>query len=258
MEIILPVIEEFKQIEDVKAIALAGSRAANSDDETSDFDIYIYSDKEIDIQKRTKIAQQFSDRYEINNCFFGPGDEWFMKNSSVQIDLMYRSREWMENSIENTWVKHYPCVGYSTCFVFNIKNSEIIYDPEGWYNNLQEKVCTNYPDELSKNIVNNNLPLLKNKIAASFYEQVEKALKRKDYVSLNHRISAFLASYFDILFAVNKVLHPGEKRLVQYTKLHCEKIPQNFEEDINNLTRYPLENTLEILSRLNENLMKII
>ena len=258
MENIKAVIDEFKKIEDVKAIVLAGSRTANSYDETSDFDIYIYSDKEIDIQKRTKIAQQFSDRYEINNCFFGPGDEWFMKNSSVQIDLMYRSREWIENSIENTWIKHYPCVGYSTCFVFNIKNSEIIYDPEGWYKKLQEKVCTAYPDELSKNIINNNLPLLKNKIVASFYEQVKKALKRKDYVSLNHRIAAFLASYFDILFAVNKVLHPGEKRLIQYTKLHCEKIPENFEEDINNLTRYPLENTLEILSSLNENLIKII
>lgn len=258
MQNILPIIEKFKILKDVKAIALAGSRAANSDDETSDYDIYIYSDKEIDIDERVKIAKQFSDKYEINNCFFGPGDEWFIKNTNIQIDLMYRTREWMVNSIENTWTKHYPCVGYSTCFVFNLKNSKILYDSENWYKNLQEKVNTDYPDELAKNIINNNLPLLKNKIAASFYEQVEKAINRKDYVSLNHRISAFLASYFDVLFAINKVLHPGEKRLIQYAKRHCQKLPQNFETDINNLTRYPLENTLELLSRLNENLLKII
>ncbi len=258
MEEIAHVIEEFKKIEDVKAIALAGSRTAKSNDETSDYDIYIYSDKEIDIQKRTEIAKQFSDKYEINNCFFGPGDEWIMKDSGIEIDLMYRSREWMQNSIENTWVKHYPCVGYSTCFVFNLKNSEIIFDPDGWYKNIQTKVSGEYPEQLAKNIINNNLPLLKNKITASFYEQVKKGLKREDYVSLNHRIAAFLASYFDILFAVNKVLHPGEKRLVQYTKLHCTIIPENFEEDINNITRYPLNNTLEILSRLNENLIKIM
>lgn len=258
MDNIQNIINEFQQIENVKAISLAGSRAANSSDKTSDYDIYVYSDTEIDIRKRENIAKKFSNKYEINNCFFGPGDEWFIKNTNIQIDLMYRTREWMENSIENTWTKHYPCVGYSTCFVFNLKNSIILYDPENWYKNLQTKVCTNYPDELAKNIINNNLPLLKNKISASFYEQVEKAINRKDYVSLNHRISAFLASYFDILFAANKVLHPGEKRLIQYAKQNCQKLPNNFEEDINNITRYPLENTLEILSRLNENLISII
>lgn len=258
MKNINPVIDEFKKLNDVKAIVLSGSRTAKSSDLISDYDIYIYSDKEIDIGKRTDIAKLFSDKFEINNCFFGPGDEWILRGSDIQIDVMYRSREWIENCVDNTWVKHYPYVGYSTCFIFNIKFSQILYDTENWYKSLQDKVSGKYPDELQKNIINNNLPLLKNKISASFYEQIDKALKRKDYVSLNHRISAFIASYFDVLFAVNKVLHPGEKRLVQYAKLHCKKLPENFEEDINNITRYPLENTLEILTRLNANLMKII
>lgn len=258
MENISQIIDEFKKIENVKAIVLSGSRTAKSSDEISDYDIYIYSDTEINLDERTRIAKIFSDTYEINNQFFGAGDEWILRNSDIQIDVMYRTREWIENCVENTWVKHYPSVGYSTCFIFNIKYSQIIFDTDNWYKNLQEKVSSEYPDELSKNIIKNNLPLLKNKISASFYEQIDKAIKRKDYVSLNHRISAFVASYFDVLFAVNKVLHPGEKRLVQYTKIHCSKIPENFEQDINNITRYPLENTLEILSRLNDNLLKII
>ena len=252
------IVDEFKRIKDVKAIALGGSIAANTSDSSSDYDIYIYSDTEIDIQKREIIAKTFSDKYEINNSFFGPGDEWHVKNSNLQIDLMYRTREWMENSINNTWINCIPSVGYSTCFVYNLKNSIILYDPEEWYKNLQKKVCTDYPDKLSENIINNNLPLLKNKISASFYEQVKKAINREDYVSLNHRISAFLASYFDTLFAINKVLHPGEKRLIQYAKTHCKKLPEDFEEDINNITKYPLKNTLEILSKLNNNIVKLI
>ena len=258
MKIIGPIIENFKNIPEVKAIALSGSRTAKSSDETSDYDVYIYSDKDIDTNKRTEIAKKYADKYEIDNRFFGSGDEWILKNSDIQFDVMYRSREWMENSIENTWVKHYPSIGYSTCFVFNVKNSKSLYDPQGWYKNLQNKVSGEYPEQLSKNIINNNLPLLKNKISASFYEQVQKALQRKDYVSLNHRIAAFIASYFDVLFAANKVLHPGEKRLVQYTKLHCKKIPENFEADITSITKEPMKNTLETLSRLNINLMKIM
>ena len=53
--------------------------------------------------------------------------------------------------------------------------------------------------------------LLKDKPFASYYEQIEKAIKRDDKNSINHRISAFMASYFDIIFAKNKMLHPGEK-----------------------------------------------
>ena len=104
MKIIGPIIENFKNIPDVKAIALAGSRTAQSADETSDYDVYIYSDKDIDTKKRAEIAKKYADKYEIDNRFFGPGDEWILKNSGIQFDVMYRSREWIENSIENTCI----------------------------------------------------------------------------------------------------------------------------------------------------------
>ena len=227
MKSINPIIDEFKKLNDVKAIVLSGSRTTESSDEISDYDIYIYSDKEIDIGKRTDIAKLFSDKFEINNCFFGPGDEWILRGSDIQIDVMYRSREWIENCVVYTLIKHYPNVGYSTCFIFNIKFSQILYDTENWYKSLQDKVSGEYPDELQKNIINNNLPLLKNKISASFYEQIDKALKRKDYVSLNHRISAFIASYFDVLFGVNKFFIREKKGLCNMqncTAKNCPKI----------------------------------
>ena len=88
---------------------------------------------------------------------------------------------------------------------------------------------------------------MKDKPFASYYEQIEKALTRNDFVSVNHRISAFLASYFDVIFALNETLHPGEKRLMNYAK-----------ENINSLLKEPHEDTLKILDNMVNSLYKIL
>ncbi len=58
---------------------------------------------------------------------------------------------------------------------------------------------------------------------------------RNDLVSINYRTTAFLESYFDILFALNKLTHPGEKRMVQFLKEKAEILPTNFEENLKKL-----------------------
>ena len=99
---------------------------------------------------------------------------------------------------------------------------------------------------------------MKDKPFASYYEQIEKAIKRNDIVSINHRISAFLASYFDIIFAVNELLHPGEKRLIQYALNNCKILPDKFDENITNLLNQPNSETLEILNKMIAKLKEVL
>ncbi|MES1025750.1 hypothetical protein ABN584_22920 [Gloeocapsa sp. BRSZ] len=54
-------------------------------------------------------------------------------------------------------------------------------------------------------------------------------------MSIDHRVAALVAGYFDIIFAVNYLPHPGEKRLVQFAKSLCKKLPKSFEIDLKNL-----------------------
>jgi hypothetical protein len=61
---------------------------------------------------------------------------------------------------------------------------------------------------------------------------VEKAVRRADLVSVNHRVAGLLASYFDILFACNRVLHPGEKRLIEQAARMCPSLPENMAADV--------------------------
>ncbi len=257
-EILEKIIDEFKQISEIKAIVLSGSASTNYDDETSDYDLYIYSDNEVNIEKRREIAEKFSSNFDINNQFWETGDEWALDLSCKGIDIMYRRRDWIEEQIQRVWAGFQASLGYTTCFVYNVQNAVILYDPEGWFKSLQEKLSTPYPDELAKNIIDKNLILLKEKKFASFTEQVEKAVRRGDEVSVNHRISAYLASYFDVLFAVNKITHPGEKRLVRFCTENCKILPVNFEQNLESLFRLPNAQKPEILSIMADNLKAMV
>lgn len=172
---------------------------------------------------------------------------------------MYWNKNWFNEVFENTWIKHYPSNGYSTAFLFTLNNFQIIYDREDWLTNLQRKIkTTKYPQELKNNIIKRNMMLMKDKPFASYYEQIEKAIKRNDDISFNHRISVFLASYFDIIFAINELLHPGKKRLIQYAKNNCKILPKNFEKNINQLLTYSKNKTILILEDIYINLKEIL
>ena len=252
------IINQYKDFSEVKAIALGGSGVNNTSDYLSDIDVYIFVEKDISVSNREEMVKKISSKYEVGCEYFGSGDEFLVDKLDCQLDIMYWNVNWFENIIENIWFKHYPSNGYTTAFLFTLNNFQIIYDTDNWLLNLQNSIQTEYPNELKQNIIKRNIMLMKDKPFASYYEQIEKAVKRNDVVSINHRITAFLASYFDIIFAVNELLHPGEKRLIQYAKDNCNILPDNFEENIKKLLIQSNYETLNILNDMVEKLRKIM
>lgn len=248
------ILNKFIEIHEVQAIAIGGSNTAKTSDSSSDIDIYIFSSNGVPLQKREEIIKKVSSKYEIGEEYFGSGDEFLYDKENIVMDMMYWDINWFENIVENVWIKHYPSNGYTTCFLYTLKNFKIIYDPNNWLTNLQTKIKTEYPQELQNNIIKRNMMLMKSKPFASYYEQIEKGIKRNDINSVNHRISAFLASYFDVIFAINKQLHPGEKRLIKYAKDNCKLLPKDFEKNITKLLIQPNSETLSILDEMFDNL----
>jgi hypothetical protein len=127
--------------------------------------------------------------------------------------------------------RHAASVGYSTCFWYNVRNSRPLYDRSGWFKALQERASQPYPAELKRAIVAKNYPILRSNIS-SYLHQIELALQRHDLVSVNHRAAVMLASYFDIVFAVNAQPHPGEKRLVEFARTLCPNLPTGMAERV--------------------------
>jgi hypothetical protein len=217
----------------VEAVVLSGSRTSGLEDTTSDIDLYVYSRQPISLDERRRVATG-SRRAEIGNAFWEPGDEWVDEATGISVDVMFRDCQWIEEQMDRVLKHHQASVGYSTCFWYNVLHSEILFDRAGWFAALQEPARQPYPEELRAAIIAKNLPILRRNMS-SYMHQMGLAIARGDLVSLNHRTTALLASYFDVLFAVNRQPHPGEKRLVTFAVQLCEKRPADFVEGIEEL-----------------------
>ena len=198
---------------------------------------------------------------EIGNQFWELEDDCVL-NNGIEIELIYRSLDEFDKTLQVVVLEHQAQNSYTTCMWYNLLNSKIIYDRDGHYAALQKKYNLPYPTELKKNIISKQVLLLDQAMPA-FSGQIKKALKRQDLLSINHRTSEFFASYFDLLFAFNEQLHPGEKRMLQFAKNNCSHLPQNFENDIQDYFQnlYQLANqqkTILTLEHLLSNLKHLI
>ena len=214
------------------AVALAGSGVTGAGDEQSDIDLYVYAGAPVDMVDRAVIAASFATRREVGNEFWEPGDEWIDAQTGRHVDVMYRTPAWIEEQLERVLVRHEASVGYSTCFWHNVLHSTPLFDRSGWYRDLQVTATCPYPQPLRRAIIARNHPILRQTLS-SYLTQIERAVRRGDGVSIQHRVTALLASYFDILFAINELPHPGEKRLLQLAVTRCAKVPADMESQIN-------------------------
>lgn len=209
------IVDAFAPRPEVAAIALGGSRTASGGDASSDYDLNVWLDADIPIDIRRTLAEQFDPQPEIDNTWFGTCDEWADGETGVAVDVMYWERDGFERDLRAVIEGHRPSLGYSTAFWHTARHAQPLHDRDGWLASIQALAATPYPDELRRAIVAWNWPLLHHN-RSSYRHQIELAVERDDPVSVQHRLTALLASVFDILLAVNRTLHPGEKRLLDH------------------------------------------
>jgi Domain of unknown function (DUF4037) len=228
----------FAPLPEVEAVALGGSCASKTgaSDSASDIDLYVFTRGEIPLEIRESIVDRTggATQSSLNFNYWGMSDEWIHTPSGLEIDVIYFDAVWMENEISRVVEKHQASLGYTTCFWHTIRHSIPFSDPHAWFSKLQHRCLIEYPESLRQNIIAMNYPVLRTVIPA-YAKQIEKAVAREDLVSINHRLAAFFASYFDIIFAVNRQLHPGEKRLVSLALNNCKSLPANMETDIHSI-----------------------
>lgn len=228
----------FAALPQVEAVALGGSRGSGpgASDSASDIDLYVYTRGDVALATRRTIMEHAGGASQANIGleYWGPGDEWLHAPTGIEVDIVYFDVRWMEEQISRVVDQHRASLGYSTCFWYTVRQSIVLHDSAGWFAGLYGRCQVPYPEPLRRNIVAFNHPVLRG-IIPSYAAQLAKAAKRGDLISLNHRLAALFASYFDIVLAVNRQLHPGEKRLVEFTVNNCARLPMAMEAEISEL-----------------------
>jgi len=229
--------QRLSQAPEVLALAVGGSLAGGQADEKSDIDLYVFTTAEIPLAFRKAMIDDLgAAQADLDLRFWDLGDEWIHAATGIEVDLVYWDTHWINEQIERVLDQQQAGTGYTTCFWHTIRHIQPLFDRKGWLAALQAKAAGPYPPALRQEIIHKNMAVMRGCIPA-YENQVNKALRRGDAVSVNHRLAALLASYFDALLAYNWLTHPGEKRLVEYATKHCRRVPANLAADIDMLFR---------------------
>ena len=249
--------EELSRLPQVEAIALGGSRATGRNDAKSDYDVYIYLTGPVEETCRRTILSKYCRYMEIGNTFWETEDDVTLLDG-IDMDIIYRNLEDFARGIASVVDDCTAWNGYTTCMWHNLITSRILFDRTGRLQKLQARYQIPYPQKLKENIIARNMNLLSGMLP-SFDTQIQKAENRGDLVSVNHRVTEFLASYFDILFALNEMTHPGEKRMQDICTKECTILPQHFDSNLNRLFGDMFRNPISpVIRDMVEEIRKII
>jgi len=226
-------LNDFCGIDGIQALALGGSRTTERADEKSDYDFYVYSENGIDQEIRHKILTKYCKYFELGNNYWELEDNGQLK-CGIDFDLVYRNLRQFENTVADVVENNNSYNGFTTCLWSNVLNSTIIFDKNDAFKKIKDRFTIPYPQKLKENIIKRNMTLLSGSVV-SYDKQIIKTIYRKDLVNLNNRVSAFLASYFDVIFAINELPHPGEKRIMEICLNKCKILPNGFERNVNSL-----------------------
>lgn len=214
---------------EVEAIALVGSQTDLLSDAESDLNLALFLACPLDLALRQAVVAGFARQ--------GPGldpvqsefrDTWFDKATGrcvdVQFHLQHDVAEYVTDLLENP---HVPATRLSTRMLHVLSACEILFDRSFWLENMRGFVSRPFPQSLQRALIDLHTPFVVPG-PRSLLRQLEIAQKRQDELGLITACSSFCHHYFEVLFALNGVYFPGNKRLTHQVLSRCEILPPEF------------------------------
>jgi hypothetical protein len=204
------------------AISLGGSAATGLADESSDVDLHVYwrvplATPDERAAALTRVADAGSVAVEILDW----GREDNLRVDGRAVELIYISLDELRAEVEQAYGAGLISEGYTTARLFYLANGRPLHDPTGELSLLRERLLAEYPEPTRRLLLQYHPALLR-----TYLGHLRLAQSRGDLLMVQHRRYTVQMVFFNLLFALNRRYHPGEKRLLIHS-LDCTLQPPN-------------------------------
>lgn len=260
-QILDKMVNDLKNIDNVKAIVLGGSYATGTATDASDLDIgiYYFDNEPFAIEDIKLIAQKYAgtDNPTVTGFYewglWVNGGAW-IKTDRGKVDLLYKNiqqiRATVEKAKNGVWENDFeqqPPYGFSSViFLGEIKNCIALYDPERIIQTLKSEVV-NYPEKLKQAVVQQSLWSAEFTIWHAGY-----FAERQDIYNTMGCLTRAVKNIVTALFSLNELYPMGDKRAIESIEQSGIK-PAQLKEKIDTILcadKNTLHNSIALLKTL--------
>lgn len=200
----------------VVAVSLGGSHATGLADAASDIDLHVYWRGELPPgPQRAAVLAAIPDPGTTirEETAWGPEDHLVVDGRPAE--LVYVDLDDVIRQVERARTVGLDDEGFATAVLHSVASGIVLEDGGGELAAARATLA-DYPEATHRRLVRTLPHLLR-----SYLAQLTKAQGRGDLLFVQHRRYSLQMVYFNLLFALNRRYHPGEKRLA----VHGERCP---------------------------------
>ena len=172
--------------------------------------LYIDTSSELPVAVRASVIKPRTSVAEVSYDIWEVKDHWLEQNGT-KVEATYRRPEGKTRYLEDWFANNRAYMGFSTAGWHGIISTRVLFDRHGWAREVKALAKRPYPNELAAAIIELNSKVLRG-TRVTRPEALASALARDDLVFAYSRVNEILSCHFDVLFALNRTLHPGAKR----------------------------------------------
>jgi hypothetical protein len=204
----------------IVGVSLGGSAAAGLADDTSDLDLHVYwrGDLAPPAERAARLAQ-FADAGSVEVNILTWGLEDHARVGGRLIELIYVHLDDLRAEIDRAYSEGLITEGYTTARLYYLAGGRLLHDTAGKLTGLRDRLLAEYPESTRKLLLQHQPELLR-----YFLWHLRQAQQRGDLLFVQHRRYALQSMFYNLLFALNRRYHPGEKRLLIHGE-RCARRP---------------------------------